>query len=365
MKMVDSSDLKSDFDQWPKLALSIWNEPSNRDQFPRLTNYSRLLFAGMGGSGISGEILLDYSKEKRSKVVFETLKDYHLPNYVDNNSLVVGMSSSGNTEETLGVLSEASRRGIDGWTFGSGGLIETFSETKWHFPFTRTRMLKVPRSSFPGMFFYVLKELWRSGLVELDPEDVLESIKQYETVRKKCNDVDKSNPALQLSKRMVTPDGASPLIYASARTHAVGLRVRQSINENAKLHAFDGTVPELCHNDIVGWDSKGSHCKTVPTAGTESRHPTLLLRLVEDDPIEIKTRFDIIQEIISSSKGESFEAPYEGSSYLCRILTMFYYLDYATYFMAILRGVDPIKTPSIDLLKKALASRMNYVEMLR
>ena len=98
----------------------------------------------MGGSGIIGEVISDLSDELESLRI-DVLKEYHLPKYYTNETLVIGISASGNTEETLSVLSEANKRGFDICTFGSGGLLEKMSKSNPRIRFTRTSMLKVPR----------------------------------------------------------------------------------------------------------------------------------------------------------------------------------------------------------------------------
>ncbi len=364
MKQVDSSNLREDYRMWPELANKIWKYSVQTTRVVR--EYSRIIFTGMGGSGITGEVLVDYARELGSDISFETLKDYHLPKYVDEQTLVVGMSSSGNTEETLSVLSEASSRGLEGWTFGSGGLIEDLSKTKWHFNFVKTEMLKVPRSSLPGLLFYVLRVLEQSGLLGIDRNEVEESIDALASVRDKCVRLNRANPSLELAKELLSTKYSTALLYASNRTRAVALRARQSINENAKMHLFDGVIPELCHNDIVGWDSRRATIgKRENSAPLEKPAVAVLLQLKEDDPVEISTRFEIVENVIKSARGKVLNAPYVGKSYLARVLSMIYFLDYCSYYMAVLRGIDPIKTPSIDFLKQELLAKLNYVSQLK
>jgi glucose/mannose-6-phosphate isomerase len=133
------------------------------------------------------------------------------------------------------------------------------------------------------------------------------------------------------------------------------------MNENAKVHAFNGEIPELCHNEIVGWDSIASKIRGPSAILTTSDATAILLRLGNGDTDEVRTRFDIVEEIIKKARGKVLKPPYSGRSYLSRIMTLLLFLDYVTYYMAILRGIDPIKTPSIDLLKQQLASRLDFI----
>ncbi len=348
---IDKSNLSSDFDSWPSFASKSWKDCET----PVLgKKYDSVLFAGLGGSGIIGEVMLDIAAESDPTFI-QVLKDYHLPKYVDSRTLVVGVSSSGSTEETISVIMEAANRGIDVCTFGSGGILETIKNPKVRF--TRTSMLKVPRSSFPGLFFPVLKFLTQNGLLTVHEEDVHETIRVMEDCKGSALTTNpRNNEALKLGLFLGEKD-VLPLVYSSRRTRAVGLRFRQSLNENSKLHAFDGVVPELCHNEVVAWDAGRASKRKSPKK--QSFIP-VSLRL-EDDPEELKARFDIVEDIARRSKATTFRAPSFGTSYLARIVSMLYLLDYSTYYAAISQEIDPIVTPSIDLLKSELKKRLDYL----
>jgi glucose/mannose-6-phosphate isomerase len=353
---VDPSNLKDDFDSWPFLAETSWSS-SSPPQLDR--TYQNILFTGMGGSGIVGEIISDLASEVASSRV-EVLKDYHIPKYLSKETLVVGVSCSGNTEETISAISEATKQGIDICAFGTGGFLESYSNSHRNVKFTKTAMLKVPRSSFPGIFFPVLKFMTQNGYLCGIQEDVPETLRSLTEMKSQCSGPDiRSNKALRFGTLLAK--SSYPLVYSSRRTRAVGLRFRQSLNENAKMHGYDGVVPELCHNEIVAWDaSRASRQRK------KSRLPStfpVFLKL-EDDPPELTARFNVTEEIISRSGFEAASAPYIGSSYLSRIVSMLYFLDFSTYFGAVFRGVDPVQTPSIDLLKAELRKRLDYLSKI-
>ncbi|MGI0090759.1 MAG: SIS domain-containing protein [Nitrososphaerales archaeon] len=313
----------------------------------------------MGGSGIIGELVADLAVEYDACRI-DVLKDYHLPKYYTNDTLVIGVSCSGSTEETLSVVKEATKRGLDVCTFGSGGLLETLSKSNPRIKYTKTRMLKVPRSSFPLMFFVVLKFLVQNGYLRISDDHVADSIECLTRVRDLCSrPIVKQNKALEIAIDLTQNKFSFPLIYSSRRTRAVGLRFRQSLNENSKLHGYDGVIPELCHNEIVSWDYS-STLRFHKSKDEASDVAPVSLRL-EDDPLEIKTRFQILDDILRKSRVQFIQAPSLGSTYISRMLSMLYFLDYSTYFAAILRGIDPLATPSIDMLKKELRTRLNYL----
>ncbi len=359
---VDPSNLRSDYDSWPTFANSSWEEA----QPPSLERtYSSIVFAGMGGSGLIGEVVSDLSNELEAFRI-DVLKEYHLPKYYSNETLVVGISASGNTEETLSVLSEANKRGFDICTFGSGGMMERFSNSNPRVKFTKTPMLKVPRSSFPGIFYPVLKFMIQNSYLRISEDQVLDSIDCLSRAQELCQRPSaKQNRALEIGAALSEGKNVVPLIYSSKRTRSIGLRFRQSLNENAKTHGFEGVVPELCHNEIVGWDKNAASGKKRASreeSGGSSFVP-ISLRL-EDDPLEIKTRFHIIEDILKKSKTQFLQAPSLGTTYLSKIISMLYLLDYASYYAAIFKHVDPILTPSIDYLKSELKTRLNFLSRI-
>ena len=382
----DPSDLRSDFDRWPELAREAWatDVPELGSAFT--SSPSTIIITGMGGSGIVGELISDICTELQSKTRIVVLKDYHLPSWVAGQNaesagmLVVGVSCSGNTEETLSVLNESARAGLRGFAFGSGGELKSFCERRsTEFTFTRTGALKVPRSSLPALFYPVLKFFTRSGIISLSDSEVEESFDALSRAKNECLNLQKSgdgNFALELAAKSASSvknngrndtfhsnSGSSstiPLVYTSRRTRAAGMRYRQSLNENSKLHGFDGQIPELCHNEIVGWDARVAKTLSRKRGKNAPLALPVLLRL-EDDPDEIKTRFEIVEEIIKDAGVEPIIVPNQGRSYLARVMSMLYALDYSSYYTALLRNVDPIKTGSIDFLKTELKSRLNYL----
>ena len=359
---VDPSNLKSDYDAWPSFAKTSWEvaQPPSLER-----TYSSILFVGMGGSGITGEVISDLSNEMDSLRI-DVLKDYHLSKYYTNETLVVGVSASGNTEETLSVLAEASKRGFDICTFGSGGLLERMSRSNPRIRYTKTSMLKVPRSSFPGIFYPVLKFMIQNGYLKISEENVYDSIECLSRAQELSQRPSaKQNRSLEIAAAISEGKNAVPLIYSSRRTRSAGLRFRQSLNENAKTHAFDGVIPELCHNEIVGWDRNAASGKKRASReeSAGSNFVPISLRL-EDDPLEIKTRFQIVEDILKKSRTQFIQAPSLGTTYLSRIVSMLYLLDYGTYYASIFKHVDPILTPSIDYLKSELKTRLNFLSRI-
>ncbi|MDE1811224.1 MAG: hypothetical protein KGH66_04230, partial [Candidatus Micrarchaeota archaeon] len=307
--------------------------------------------------GIVGDVITDIAYQGASKLGFQVFNNYHIPESVRKDTMVIGISCSGNTAETLMFVSEAEARGIGGYAIASGGKMEEFAKGSKNFGFIKSLMLKVQRASFPGLIFPLLKFMSENGILEISGGGMEEAISCMEKVRDECKVLDPSrNRALSIALKIVDHDKFFiPIIYGSRRTRAAGRRFRQSLNENSKVHAFSGEIPEVCHNSIVGWDSEYSVTQHEIIPGHKIRSIPVLLRF-DDDPGEIKARFDVMAQLLAEGGAEVIDAPYTGKDHLCKTMTMIYYLEYVTYYVAILRGVNPIVTPSIDKLKSRLAA---------
>ncbi|MDE1868796.1 MAG: hypothetical protein KGH60_02410 [Candidatus Micrarchaeota archaeon] len=351
IRIVDPSDLKADLDRWPELARRSWDGTTTimLDSIPH-----DVVMAGMGGSGIVADIITDIARRLASKIRFEVINNYHLPESTPQDALVIGISCSGNTAETLKFVSEAEKAGIKGFAVSSGGKMEAFARQSKNFRHMKTEMLKVQRASFPGLIFPLLKMFSQNRMLDVS-NDALEAMECMQQISKECSDPDSaSNPAVELARKIVNGEEFfMPIVYGSRFTRAAGRRFRQSLNENAKIHAFSGEIPEICHNSIVAWDTASSLAANGISDGHHIKAIPVLLRF-DEDPEEVKVRFDIIEQLLKESGVEPIKAPYKGASYLSKVISLIYYLEYVTYYVAILRGVNPIVTPSIDKLKSRL-----------
>jgi glucose/mannose-6-phosphate isomerase len=338
IKTLDKSGMKADLDSWPEIAEAAWNSQGDAhlDSKP-----SSIIVAGMGGSGITGDILRSVSDESGSRTMFTVLKDDRLPAWAGPNTLVIGISCSGNTQETLSAIAHADRLGIPYVTVGSGGALEAFSKAhgKIHI---RTRMLGSPRASMPAMLYAAFRFLCASKMMDIDEVALRGSLDAMKSVRKNAGSISEGNRSLELAEELER--GGSPVILASRRTVAAGERFRQSLNETSKMDATFNHIPEAFHNTVDIFDAP-------PERRTGYR--ALVLEL-EDDPAEIKRRQSVLGELLQDRAIKTIKAPYERSRYLGMLMSMIYYLEYTTFYLGIMRGVDPAAVPAVNFLKSRL-----------
>ena len=335
VEAVDQSRLYEDYEGWPnycKDALSL------RVNIPDVKDVDKVVCSGMGGSGIAGDVLLDWLLPQ-SKIPIYVVKDYHLPSFVDDKTLVIAVSCSGETDETLSTVREGLKAKASIATVSSGGRLESLS-IKEGLAHTKIKALKSPRSSFPYLFYptaNILKELCLLRGLE---DELKRSVETIESIGESIciNRPIEKNPAKLIAQRI---HKSIPVIYAPLLLRGSALRFKNSLNENAKLHAIVEVLPELCHNDIEAWIKDGV------------AYQPLFLRH-HGEAQEVSERFRAIMQIIQDAGFKIEEIYTPAHQPLAIIASSIYLLDYTSLYTAVLRGIDPLPTPNIGILKKEL-----------
>jgi len=287
---------------------------------------NNIIIAGMGGSAVGGDLLRLYMHD--SKIPVATIRDYKLPNYVNENTLVFAVSYSGNTEETLSAYEDALKKKAKIIAVTSGGKLGDISSKAIKIP----KGLQ-PRAALGYLFFPVLGVLVNSGIVkenQAEINEMLDVLSQKEDFR-------------QFGEKLAQKIGSrTPLIYSSEQFSAVAYRWKTQFNENSKVAAFSHSFSEMNHNEIVGYQSMG-----------KDKFIAIVIRDHADNE-RIKKRMEITKEIISQ-KVEVEEVYTKGSFLLSRLLSGLYYADFASYYLALQNKVDPTPVHVIENLKKKLA----------
>lgn len=304
--------------------------------------YGGIIFAGMGGSAIAGDILSDlfYGTSKKGLYVN---RGYNLPASFEKNNLFVAISYSGDTEETLSALKEAESRGMQIVCLSSGGKLKEIAASKKH-PFVLLPSGFQPRAAFYVILTTLLKLLEGIGVIPNQKEALAEAMQVLEDMRLEygLKRPERSNAVKQLAQKIKE---LTPLIFASSGvTAACGLRMKCQFNENAKIPAFLSVFPELNHNELVGFSSlkKGSH-----------KYAMLLLRDT-DENVRINKRIEITKSLIGVNLGGVNELHSKGASRLARILSLVFFGDLLSVYTALLNKTDPTPVEVIGRLKKEL-----------
>ncbi|MDH4222062.1 MAG: bifunctional phosphoglucose/phosphomannose isomerase [candidate division Zixibacteria bacterium] len=305
---------------------------------------TNIALAGMGGSAIGGDLIRSYLTFEL-KVPFLVCRNYLLPEFIDNRSLVFVSSYSGNTEETLSAYKQARSKKARIIAVTSGGkLLEKCR--KDGFPFVAIPEGFSPRAALGYSFTPILVILSRLKIIADRKEEIVKTSSYLERKRdeyilgKKLE----QNPAKSLALKL---HNKIPIIYSSVDYFdAVGYRWKGQFCENSKVLAFNNYFPEFNHNELVGWKVL-EHIR--------EKLIVVLLKDKEDHP-RIKRRMKIVKNIIEKEKVEVLEIKSQGQNLLSRMFYLIQLGDFVSFYLAILNRIDPTPVKVIDYLKTRLTA---------
>lgn len=302
-----------------------------------------VIVAGMGGSALAALLVQSWLKSELT-VPFEVLRDYDLPRYVGQNTLVIASSYSGNTEETVSCLAEARARGAQVAVISSGGKLHAAAQTD-DISFVLLPGHLQPRMAVIYNLQALVALLAHFGIVSSDNSAAIAKQASWlqEQTRLWTSDVRMDqNYAKQLALMAV---GKTPVFYAGSVMAPVAYKWKISWNENAKNVAFWNQYPEFNHNEFIGWTS---HPVDKPFAIFD-------LRSDFEHPQIIK-RFEISDRLLSGMRPKATVIHLEGQSAIAQMLWGSILADFVSIYVAILNGVDPTPVPIIEKLKGELGS---------
>lgn len=301
-----------------------------------------IVVCGLGGSAIAGDMVAAL-RAGDLKVPMFTNRDYNLPNFVTKNSLVICESYSGNTEETLSSYADARSRGARIVCITSGGKLKEFAERDGVDVITVPGG-QPPRSATGYMFIPMLFILEKLGIVPPITGSLpaaLEMLKGFREEWKPSTLLDDNECKLlahELHKRI-------PLVYGAVGiTGVIAFRWKCQINENAKVHSFANTFPELNHNEIMGWEL--ANLESDAFAAVFIRDP--------EDKSRIANRIRITSTLIPRGF-VTRDIELRGENDLEKLLWGFYFGDLASVYLAVCYEIDPTQIAGINRLKEELA----------
>tara|TARA_Y100000310_G_C20658222_1_gene803165 strand:+ start:630 stop:1598 length:969 start_codon:yes stop_codon:yes gene_type:complete len=318
---LDSQNMLQVIKEFPKQCREALSLPKGISASGQVDN---IIVTGMGGSAMGGDLLRIYLSDTNIPVYVN--RDYKVPNFVNENSLVFVVSYSGNTEETLSSLNDAKEKNAQIIGITSGGKLAEECEKVIQIPSGLQ-----PRAALGYLFFPMLGILHNSNLARVKNEDLnemLEILKQ----------TDKFNEAgEELSKKLKEK---IPIIYASESLGAIAFRWKTQINENAKMPAFYNVFSEMNHNEIAGYKSM------------DMKFAAVIIRDKQDNE-RIKKRMDICREIMEGHVTVE-EIETQGESLLARMFSTIYLADFVSYYLALWNRVDPSPVEIIEDMKEKL-----------
>lgn len=311
-------------------ALQIVKEANFHDTCKKFDN---VLICGLGGSGIAGSVVKDLVFDELN-VPLVLCKDYHIPAFVNENTLVIVSSYSGNTEETLSALKQSFEKKAEIAVISSGGSLLEFAKDK------NLNHLILPSGNAPRAMFNFSVICVMSILEKYD----LISDKYYaefeNSIKLLVENQEKiQKEALEIAAKI---GQKTPIVYVTQNYEGVGNRVMQQINENSKTLGWVNVIPEMNHNELLGWRTNTDNL--------------LVINLRTPDEFEKhKKRSEISQEIYGEYTDDIFNVWSSGNSLIENTMYLVNFGDWLSVFIADEKGVDAAEYDIIEFLKKRLA----------
>jgi len=297
------------------------------------TEIKNVLICGLGGSGIGGTIVSDIVS-KKAKVPITATKDYSIPNFVNEHTLVIANSYSGNTEETLYALEKCKSKKAEIAVITSGGKLKDLAE-KNHYNKIIIPAGEPPRAMFGYAFtelFYILHHY--QIITDFFMFDFKNAINLLNSEK---SDIQKK--AFHLAKKI---HKKTPVIYAANGFEGVAIRFRQQINENSKMLCWHHVIPEMNHNELLGWRTNVDGLAVVYFRN-------------KSDYNRNQIRIDINKKIISKYTKNITEIWSKGNSLIENTLYHINLGDWVSWYLSEMNNVDAIEIDVINFLKKELS----------
>ncbi len=309
-----------------------------------------VVIAGMGGSAIGSDLVSDLaSLEKAPPIV--SCRDYSIPRWVDEQTLVVVSSHSGNTEEALSSFWGARRSGACVIAMTAGGRLKEIAQGA-DVPALQMISSGEPRAAIGYSFVGLMGLLCSLGMLTDKARDVEEATR---TMEKQIDVWRSSTPTEVNEAKKLANDlwGQMVVVYGAGILAGVARRWKTQLNENAKTWAFFDVLPEASHNSIEGYSFP---------ADTKDKVFLVFLRSSYVHPRTL-ARYELIGEILADAGIRHREIEAVGDVPMSHILSSVLFSDYVSYYLGLLNGVDPSSTDTLNSIKATLANLPNSDEL--
>ena len=285
--------------------------------FGELSEFSNIVISGMGGSGIAGNIF----SELYDKSPVQVISDYNLPEYAGKRTLFIGISYSGNTEETLSAAREAIKRGCQVRLVTSGGELSELNE----------QVVRIPSGLQPRCALGYLLKPFLYSFISKDEQE-------YNAISRILSEMDEKNDEERKMAADLFEHKSIPVILGYTPFKWIAYRWKTQFNENSKVLAFSNYFPEHNHNEIV------------PLKGTYNKEAFRFILFGGADS-KIEKRIKVTARITNT---DFIRIPMKGATRLEKLFYLIHYGDYVSYHLASLRGIDAEDVSVITELKSEL-----------
>jgi len=308
-------------------ALALGSIFSARNSFSRVR---KVLFYGMGGSAIGGDVLRAIMAD-RSSVLFNVFRQGRWSRWIDSETLVIFSSYSGNTGEILDVFNQAVKSKAQLLVLTSGGKLQDLAQEQG-VPCLRIPGGMPPRCALGFLTFALLPVLEKLGHFKIPTAEISEVL----SILRKVPRAKIKAMARQLNGQLIHLYSASGFMQSAA------IRWRAEIAENAKMIASHHLLPEMFHNEIEGW----AH------PAWAIRRSVAVFLTDKDDPKDLQGKIKAASRILESRGGKAVVLASRGKTRLARLFSLISFGDWISYELALLNKVDPVAIDAIVSLKK-------------
>ena len=296
-------------------------------------SFAQVLFIGLGGSGIGGTIVQNAVYDTLA-IPFVVTKDYTLPAFVGKDTLVIAGSYSGNTEETLQSAEVARTAGATVVCITAGGKLAEWAQQH------DLDCIMLPAGMPPRacLGYSLVQILFILGHFRLTQNDFQKDIQAAADLLK-AHTAELEQGGKELAQALV---GTVPVIYASGPFEGVAVRIRQQFNENGKILGWHGVVPEMNHNELVGWR-------------TASPERAVIMLHTGSDSDRVRYRMELNKTVMEQYTSNVHDLHALGNSYWEQVFSLIHLTDFCSVYLAEAAGVDATEVAVIDKLKADLA----------
>lgn len=341
-KKQDPEHMLERIKELPMQCRQAWDAAMSFELPADYSDIDKVIILGMGGSAIGGDLVRSLVQPEAPIPVI-VHRDYGIPAYVDESTLLIGSSYSGNTEETLSGFEPALKTGAKKLAITTGGKLQQMAEAN-NIPVFKIEYKAQPRAALGFSFLPTLGMLQKLGFVKDKSADVDETVKVLEKMVARLGEKSllADNPAKQLAGRLY---GSLPVVYGAGIAAEVAHRWKTQFNENGKAWGFYEVFPELNHNATVGYPFP-------PEIAQKIR--VVLLRSPSFNE-RVKLRYEVTVELLKKAGVACEFVDSEGESALAEMMSLVMMGDFTSYYLAILNEIDPSPVEVISYLKGRLA----------
>ncbi len=306
-------------------------------------NIDNILYLGIGASGLAGDLLHDVLFDELKKPM-DVVRSYFAPEFCNKRTLVIASSYSGDSEETLSATKLALEKGAQVVCVTSGGELEKLAKEK-NLPLIKLPAHFTSRQAFGYLFFPVYHLFGHLNLLHHYDSELKDLIRFVKKIGER-NDYPHVRGYVLSRELANTIQNKIPIIYSTAPyLKSVSLSWKNEIQQKAKSLAFFNVIPEMNHNEIIGWEMDSQLLKSFIVIFLENKdvHPRILKRI------------ELTKKIIKSKGVEVVDIYADGTTVMEKVFCLVLLGDWVSYYLALLYKKDPSEIAHVDYLKEEMA----------